>query len=82
MGQIILHPIIIKLYLLRIELSSLEDILNNSANPDDWPEHYYEDILLITDKFYRVHDKCIKMFKSVENVDELIFLFEKKKGLA
>jgi hypothetical protein len=76
----ILHAIIIELYLLRTELSCLEDILNSSKTPDDWPEFYYDDILLMTDRFYRVHDKCIKKFKSAENVDYLMFLFERNKG--
>lgn len=76
----ILHPIIIKLYLLRTELSSLEDILNNSKTPDEWPEYYYDDILIMTDRFYRVHGKCVNMFKTADNVDYLIYLFEKNKG--
>jgi hypothetical protein len=82
MGTSILHPIIIKLYLLRTELAFLEDILNLSDNSDEWPEHYYDDILLMTDRFYRVHNKSVKMFNSAENVDYLMFLFEKQKGSA
>lgn len=78
----IFHPIIIKLYLLRTELSSLEDILNNSSQSDDWPELFYDDILLTTDRFYHVHNKCIKIFNSSENVDYLMYLFEKNKGSA
>lgn len=82
MGISILHPIIIKLYLLRTELACLEDILNTSNNSDDWPEHYYDDILLMTDRFYRVHGKSVKMFDSAEKVDCLMYLFEKNRGLA
>lgn len=77
----ILHPILIKLYLLRVELSCLEEILNNSKTPEDWPDFYYEDILVLTDRFYKIHDKCIKIFNSTENVDYLMYLFEKRKGL-
>ena len=76
----ILHPIIIKLYLLRTELSLLEDVLNKSSTPDDWPEYYYEDILLMTDRFYRVHNKCVSIFKTAENVDYLMYMFEKNIG--
>lgn len=82
MEENILHPIIIQLYLLRTELSCLEDILNKSKSPDDWPDFYYDDILLMTDRFYRTHDKCIKIFKSAEKVDYLVYMFEKNKGIS
>lgn len=82
MGLNILNPIIIKLYLLRVELSCLEDVLNNSNTPDEWPDFYYEDILLMTDRFYRTHNKCLKIFKSTENIDYLMYIFEKRRGIA
>ncbi len=74
----LLHPLIISLLIVKIELYYLEKILDNNTT-DDWPSGYYEDILLTTDKFYRIKNKLLKMFTEKE-IDYILLKFDRNGG--
>ena len=76
----LLHPLIISLLFTKNDLYYLETILDNNSS-DDWPPGYYEDILLATDRFYRIRDKLLKFFTEAE-IDYILLNFDKRGGNA
>lgn len=75
------NPLLLKFFLLKIELFDLESIMDD-ANTDSWPEGYYNKILITTDKFYSVRNKLLKIFKDDDTIECLIYHFNKNGGNA
>lgn len=75
-----MHPLIISLLFTKTDLYYLEKILDNGS-ADSWPPGYYEEILLATDRFYRIRDKLLKMFTE-EELDYILFKLDKNGGNA
>lgn len=69
------HPIIIKLYLVRDQLYYLEKALEKYTEEDEWHAGVYDEILIITDRFYRVRDRAIKLFGSTDAVERHLSAF-------
>lgn len=76
----ILHPIILKLYLLRNEVFYLEKFLESFGEADNWPSGIYENVLICTDRFYRTRDRAVKIIGSETEVDCCIYVLDKSFG--
>lgn len=75
-----LHPIILELYILRNSVFYLEKYLDAFGESDQWPSGIYEETLFTTDKFYKVRDKAIKILGSDVEVDNCVYLLDKRCG--
>jgi hypothetical protein len=76
-----LHPIIIKLYLLRNELYFLEKELDSFEKSEE-PSGFYDNILITTDRFHRARDRATKIYGSEQVVDNFIYLLDRISGEA
>lgn len=74
----LLNPLIVILLIIKKDLYYLESILDNNTT-DEWPIGYYENILLTTDKFYRVRNKLLKLF-SEKDIDNILYYLDKNRG--
>lgn len=80
MSHKLLHPIIIKVYLLRNDLFYLEKELDTFESSEEWPSGSYEDVLLATDRLHRTRDKAVKILGSESTLDNCIYLLDKICG--
>lgn len=72
------NPLIIHLLIVKCQLNYLESILDTNDS-DEWPEGYYGEILLATDRFYRIRDKLVKI-SSEDSIDKILWMLYKNAG--
>jgi hypothetical protein len=72
------NPLIISLLFAKNELYYLELILDKGT-ADSWPPGYYEEILLVTDRFYRIKNKLLKFFTE-EEIEYILYRLDKNGG--
>jgi len=70
------------LYLSKSNMIFLELKIDEYPSVQEVPSGLYEEILLETDKYYKIHNKLSKYFASESNVDKHLKMFEKQVGKA
>lgn len=76
-------PIILKLFLIKCELFYLEKHINEcekKMSPTDVPNHLYEDVLELTDKYCRVKDKVNNLLGSEKETDNALNALTSQMG--
>ena len=73
-------PVIIDLYICKIELYSLESLMCNP--PDDWPDGLFDHIIEANDQFYDCLEKAEKLLGSYDEVDRQLSLLDKNTGVS
>ena len=76
-------PIILKLFLLKCELFYLEKYINDCEkimSPTEMPDHLYEEVLFLTDKYCRVKDKVNHLLGSEKETELVLNMLTSQMG--